>query len=112
MGGIRRYKLFNNKGTMKENKLGRKYANTWSPPNRIRCKRNHNFATRRANKGVRKNAKLMIKAGEEESEGGRSNCHASVTSLLLGQVCNGESNLTVNQVSYDEVSATLTLPTN
>ena len=25
--------------------------------------------------------KLMIKAGEEESEGGRSNYHASVTSL-------------------------------
>ena len=61
LGGIRWYKLFNNKGSMKENKLGRKYANTWSPPNRIRCKRNHNFATRRANKGVRKNAKLMIK---------------------------------------------------
>jgi len=52
---------------MKENKLGRKFANTWSPPNRIRCKRNHNFTTRRANKGVRKNAKLMIReelAGE------------------------------------------------
>lgn len=62
LGGIRWYKLFNNKGIMKENKLGRKFANTWSPPNRIRCKRNHNFATRRANKGVRKNAKLMIVA--------------------------------------------------
>ena len=92
LGGIRRYKLFNNKGIMKENKLGRKFANTWSPPNRIRCKRNHNFATRRANKGVRKNAKLMIVAE-------------------LGQVCNGESNQTVNLVSYDKVSATLTLPT-
>lgn len=90
---------------MKENKLGRKFANTWSPPR-------NRFATRMANKGVRKNAKLMIKAGEEESEGGRSNFHASVTSLLNGQVCNGESNQTVNLVSYDKVSATLTLPTN
>ena len=35
-----------------------------------------------------------------------------MVSPLLGQVCNGESNLTVNQVSYDRVSATLTLPTN
>ena len=77
---------------MKENKLGRKFANTWSPPNRIRCKRNHNFATRRANKGVRKNAKLMIVAE-------------------LGQVCNGESNQTVNLVSLDKVGATPTLPT-
>ena len=68
---------------MKENKLGRKFANTWSPPR-------NRFATRMANKGVRKNAKLLIKKG---------------------QVCNGESNLTVNQVSYDRVSATLTLPT-
>ena len=34
-----------------------------------------------------------------------------MVSPLLGQVCNGESNLTVNQVSYDKVSATLTLPT-
>jgi hypothetical protein len=66
---------------MKENKLGRKFANTWSPPR-------NRFATRMANKGVRKNAKLMIKAGEEESEGGRSNFHASVTSLLHGEVCN------------------------
>ena len=97
---------------MKENKLGRKYANTWSPPPRIRSKGNHRFFTRMANKGVRKNAKLLIKAGEEESEGGRSNYHASVTSLLNGQVCNGESNQTVNLVSYDKVSATLTLPTN
>ena len=39
---------------MKENKLGRKFANTWSPPR-------NRFAARRANKGVRKNAKLMIK---------------------------------------------------
>ena len=31
--------------------------------------------------------------------------------LFNGQVCNGESDLTVNQVSYDKVSATLTLPT-
>ena len=61
---------------MKENKLGRKFANTWSPPR-------NRFASRMANKGVRKNAKLMIKAGEEESEGGRSNFHASVTSLLV-----------------------------
>ena len=75
---------------MKENKLGRKFANTWSPPPRIRSKGNHRFFTRMANKGVRKNAKLLIKKG---------------------QVCNGESNLTVNQVSYDRVSATLTLPT-
>ena len=66
---------------MKENKLGRKFANTWSPPR-------NRFATRMANKGVRKNAKLMIKAGEEESEGGRSDYHTSVTSLLLGEVCN------------------------
>ena len=36
---------------MKENKLGRKYANTWSPPR-------NRFATRMANKGVRKNARL------------------------------------------------------
>jgi len=36
---------------MKENKLGRKFANTWSPPR-------NRFATRMANKGVRKNAKL------------------------------------------------------
>ena len=82
-----------NRETMKENKLGRKYANTWSPPNRIRCKRNHNYATRRANKGVRKNAKLMIKAE-------------------LGEVCNGESNQTVNLVSYDKVGATPTFLTN
>ena len=75
---------------MKENKLGRKFANTWSPPPRIRSKGNHKYVTRMANKGVRKNAKLLIKKG---------------------QVCNGESNLTVNQVSYDRVSATLTLPT-
>ena len=92
MGGIGGTNSLTTKVTMKENKLGRKYANTWSPPNRIRCKRNHNFATRRANKGVRKNAKLMIVAE-------------------LGQVCNGESNQTVNLVSYDKVSATLTLPT-
>ena len=78
---------------MKENKLGRKYANTWSPPPRIRSKGNHKYFTRKANKGVRKNAKLVILAE-------------------LGQVCNGESNQTVNLVSYDEVSATLTLPTN
>jgi len=39
---------------MKENKLGRKFANTWSPPR-------NRFATRMANKGVRKNAKLLIK---------------------------------------------------
>jgi hypothetical protein len=71
---------------MKENKLGRKYANTWSPPPRIRSKGNHRFFTRMANKGVRKNAKLLIKAGEEASEGGRSNYHASVTSLLHGEV--------------------------
>ena len=54
---------------MKENKLGRKFANTWSPPPRIRSKGNHRFFTRMANKGVRKYAKLMIKAGEEASEG-------------------------------------------
>jgi len=36
---------------MKENKLGMKFANTWSPPR-------NRFATRMANKGVRKNAKL------------------------------------------------------
>ena len=36
---------------MKENKLGRKFANTWSPPR-------NRFATRMANKGVRKNARL------------------------------------------------------
>ena len=40
--------------SMKENKLGRKFANTWSPPR-------NRFATRMANKGVRKNAKLLIK---------------------------------------------------
>ena len=51
---------------MKENKLGRKFANTWSPPPRIRSKGNHRFFTRMANKGVRKYAKLLIKAGEEE----------------------------------------------
>ena len=89
---------------MKENKLGRKFANTWSPPR-------NRFATRMANKGVRKNAKLMIKAGEEASEGGRSNYHASVTSLLHGQVCNEESNLTVNQVSNDIVGANPTFLT-
>ena len=38
---------------MKENKLGRKFANTWSPPR-------NRFATRMANKGVRKNARLSI----------------------------------------------------
>ena len=37
--------------SMKENKLGRKFANTWSPPR-------NRFATRMANKGVRKNARL------------------------------------------------------
>ena len=47
--------------SMKENKLGRKFANTWSPPPRIRSKGNHRFFTRMANKGVRKNAKLLIK---------------------------------------------------
>ena len=36
---------------MKENKLGRKFASTWSPPR-------NRFATRMANKGVRKNARL------------------------------------------------------
>ena len=76
MGGIGGTNSLTTKVTMKENKLGRKYANTWSPPR-------NRFATRMANKGVRKNAKLMIKAGEEESEGGRSNFHASVTSLLV-----------------------------
>ncbi len=45
---------------MKENKLGRKFANTWSPPPRIRSKGNHKYFTRMANKGVRKNAKLLI----------------------------------------------------
>ena len=43
---------------MKENKLGRKFANTWSPPPRIRSKGNHKYFTRMANKGVRKNARL------------------------------------------------------
>ena len=43
---------------MKENKLGRKFANTWSPPPRIRSKGNHKYFTRMANKGVRKNANL------------------------------------------------------
>jgi len=42
---------------MKENKLGRMFANTWSPPR-------NRFARRMANKGVRKNAKLLIKTGE------------------------------------------------
>jgi hypothetical protein len=54
---------------MKENKLGRKYANTWSSPPRIRSKGNHRFFTRMANKGVRKNARLMVReelAGEWE----------------------------------------------
>ena len=46
---------------MKENKLGRMFAGTWSPPPRIRSKGNHKFFTRMANKGVRKNAKLLIK---------------------------------------------------
>ena len=45
---------------MKENKLGRKFANTWSPPPRIRSKGNHKYFTRLANKGVRRNAKLLI----------------------------------------------------
>ena len=31
---------------------------------------------------------------------------------VRGRVCNGESNLTVNQVSCDKVGATPTLPTN
>ena len=46
---------------MKENKLGRMFAGTWSPPPRIRSKGNHKYFTRMANKGVRKNAKLLIK---------------------------------------------------
>jgi hypothetical protein len=50
---------------MKENKLGRKFANTWSPPPRIRSKGNHKFFTRMANKGVRKYAKLMIKLNDK-----------------------------------------------
>ena len=46
---------------MKENKLGRKFANTWSPPR-------NRFATRMANKGVRRNAKLLIKKGKYAME--------------------------------------------
>ena len=46
---------------MKENKLGRKFANTWSPPR-------NRFATRMANKGVRKHAKLLILRGEQNGE--------------------------------------------
>ena len=42
--------------TMKENKLGRKFANTWSPPK-------NRWGRRRANKGVRKYAKLTILKG-------------------------------------------------
>ena len=53
---------------MKENKLGRMFANTWSPPPRIRSKGNHRFFTRMANKGVRKQAKLLIKRGEQNDE--------------------------------------------
>ena len=67
---------------MKENKLGRKFANTWSPPR-------NRFATRMANKGVRKNAKLMIKAGESEdglSEDSLSTPSVSIISLSSGVV--------------------------
>lgn len=74
---------------MKENKLGRMFANTWSPPPRIRCKGNHKFFTRMANKGVRKYAKLMIKAGESEdglSEDSLSKPSVSIISLSSGVV--------------------------
>ena len=53
---------------MKENKLGRKFANTWSPPPRIRSKGNHRYFSRLANKGVRKHAKLLILRGEENDK--------------------------------------------
>ena len=56
---------------MKENKLGRKYANTWSPPR-------NRFATRMANKGVRKYAKLMIKLGEVCNLDKQSDCKSDV----------------------------------
>jgi len=46
---------------MKENKLGRMFANTWSPPR-------NRWARRLANKGVRKHAKLLIKRGEQNGE--------------------------------------------
>jgi|TARA_Y100001947_G_C10256295_1_gene268072 hypothetical protein len=47
---------------MKENKLGRKIANTWS---NVRTRNRHHRTDRRiANKGVRKYAKLLIKIGE------------------------------------------------
>ena len=46
---------------MKENKLGRKIANTWS---NVRTRNRHHRTDRRiANKGVRKYAKLLIKIG-------------------------------------------------
>ena len=53
---------------MKENKLGRMFAGTWSPPPRIRSKGNHKYFTRLANKGVRRNAKLLIKKGKYAME--------------------------------------------
>ena len=53
---------------MKENKLGRKFANTWSPPPRIRSKGNHRYFSRLANKGVRKQAKLLILKGEQNGK--------------------------------------------
>ena len=56
---------------MKENKLGRKFANTWSPPR-------NRFFTRMANKGVRKNAKLMIKLGEVCNLDKQSDCKSDV----------------------------------
>ena len=63
---------------MKENKLGRKFANTWGPPPRIRSKGNHRFFTRMANKGVRKYAKLMIKLGEVCNLDKQSDCKSDV----------------------------------
>ena len=53
---------------MKENKLGRMFAGCWSPPPRIRSKGNHRYFTRLANKGVRKQAKLLILRGEENEK--------------------------------------------
>ena len=53
---------------MKDKKLGRMFANTWSPPPRIRSKGNHRYFTRLANKGVRKYAKLLILRGEQNGE--------------------------------------------
>ena len=50
---------------MKENKQGRKFAGSWSPPPRIRNKTNHGYFTKLANKGVRKLAKLRILKGEQ-----------------------------------------------